>query len=137
MRNPIEPRRIPTELPRLSYKGSSRQVGRSSGSQSLATLPTRLHLSTTLRMRALQVEFPKWLCVFLFPPEAGGGIYRAVMELHRLGRGDNSPLLAGLATWPAGRLERLPPTFSSALAFLFSCRCVSMKLRNQVVNSLV
>jgi hypothetical protein len=31
--------------------------------------------------------------------------------------------------WPAGRVERLPPPFSTAFAFLFSCRHVSMMLR--------
>jgi hypothetical protein len=36
----------------------SRQAGRPSVPQSLTTLLTRLHLATTLRMRALQVEFP-------------------------------------------------------------------------------
>jgi hypothetical protein len=56
-RNPVDPQRISTELPCLSYKEGSWQAGRPSSPQSLATLPTRLHLATTLRMRALQVEF--------------------------------------------------------------------------------
>jgi hypothetical protein len=58
LRNPVRPRRIPTELPCSSYEEGSRQGGRPSGPQSLTTLLTRLHLATTIRMRALQVEFP-------------------------------------------------------------------------------
>jgi hypothetical protein len=34
---------------------------------------------------------------------------------------------AGQATWPAGRVERPPPSFSTALAFYSSCRHVSSK----------
>jgi hypothetical protein len=40
-----------------------RAPNRSGGSQSLTTLPTRLRLATTLRMRALQVKSPKMWCV--------------------------------------------------------------------------
>jgi hypothetical protein len=58
-RNSVGPRRIPVELLRSSYEEGYRHVGRTSGPQSLATLPTRLHLATTLRMGALQVESPK------------------------------------------------------------------------------
>jgi hypothetical protein len=59
--------RIPTELPRSSYEEGSRQAGRPSGLQSFATLPTRLRLATTLRMRDLQVEYPKCgRCLLIF-----------------------------------------------------------------------
>jgi hypothetical protein len=58
-RNPIGPQRIPIELLRSSYEEGSRQAGRPSGPQSLATLPTRLRLATTLIMGALQVESRK------------------------------------------------------------------------------
>jgi hypothetical protein len=40
-RNPVGPRRIPTELSHSSYEEGSRQAGRPSGPQSLATLSTR------------------------------------------------------------------------------------------------
>jgi hypothetical protein len=82
-RNPIRPQRIPTELPRSSYEVGSRQVRRPSNPQSLATLLTRLRLATTLRMRALQVEFPKWGVSVDFHRE--GGIYRGEWDLHRHG----------------------------------------------------
>jgi hypothetical protein len=69
-RDPVEPWRISTELPLLSYEEGSRQARRPSSPRSLATLPTRLHLATTLWTRALQVELPNngvWL--FWFPPK--------------------------------------------------------------------
>jgi hypothetical protein len=97
-RNPIELQRILTELLCSSYEEVSWQGGRPSCPQSLATLPTRHHLATTLRMRALQVEFSRnGVCVFWFPPE--GGLYRVVGELHRLGRGGNSPSGDRSAGW--------------------------------------
>jgi hypothetical protein len=48
--------KIPAELLWSSYEEGSRQFGRPSGPQSLTTLSTRIHLATTLSMRALQVE---------------------------------------------------------------------------------
>jgi hypothetical protein len=76
-RNPIGPQRIPIELLRSSYEEGSRQAGRPSGPQSLATLPTRLRLATTLIMGALQVESRKCgVCVYQLSPV--GGIYRAM-----------------------------------------------------------
>jgi hypothetical protein len=67
LRNPVGPQRIPSELPCLSYEEGSRQAGRPSSPQSLATHPTRLRLATTLRMQALQVEFPgNSVCVLIF-----------------------------------------------------------------------
>jgi hypothetical protein len=81
-RNPVGPQKISTELPRSSYEEGSRQAGRPSGPQSLATLSIRLHLATTLGMRALQVEFPSnGVCVD-FHHE--GGIYRGEWDLHRV-----------------------------------------------------
>jgi hypothetical protein len=66
-RNPVRPWRILTDPPRSSYEEGSRQAGRPSSLQSLTTLPTRLRLATTLRKRALQVEFPKCsVCVSTF-----------------------------------------------------------------------
>jgi hypothetical protein len=58
--NPIGPQMILAMLPHSSYEEDSRQAGRPSGPQRLATLPTRLCLATTLRMEALQVESPKY-----------------------------------------------------------------------------
>jgi hypothetical protein len=89
LRNPIRPRRIPVELPCSSGEEGSQQAGRPSGPQSLATLPTRLCLATTLRNRDLRVESPK--CGVCVNFHRYGGIYRAMGELHRLGRGGNSP----------------------------------------------
>jgi hypothetical protein len=57
-RNPIRPWRISVELSCSSYDEGSRQAKWPSGPQSLATLPTSLHLATTIRMGALQVESP-------------------------------------------------------------------------------
>jgi hypothetical protein len=69
LRNPVGPRRIPPS----SYEEGSRQVGRPSGPQSFTTLPRRLRLATTLRMRALQVEYPKCgVCVSTF---TGRGVF--------------------------------------------------------------
>jgi hypothetical protein len=59
LRNSVGPQRILTKLPRLSYEEGSRQAGRPSSPKKLATLLTSLCLATTLRMRALQVEFSK------------------------------------------------------------------------------
>jgi hypothetical protein len=81
-RNPIRLQRIPTELLRSSYEEDSRQVGRPSGPQSLATLPTRLRLATTLRIKTLSVEFP---CNGVCSDFHRRGIYKAVRVLHRLG----------------------------------------------------
>jgi hypothetical protein len=88
-RNPVEPQRILIELPRSSYEEGSRQAGRPSSPQSLTTLPIRLHLATTLRKRVLQVESPNVVRVCQL--SLVGGIYRALGELPRLGRGGNSP----------------------------------------------
>jgi hypothetical protein len=89
-RNPTGPRRILAELPHSSYEEGSRQAGRLSGPQRLTTLLTRLCLATALKMKALQVECPKCgVCVCRLSPV--GDIYRAMGELHRLGRGSNSP----------------------------------------------
>jgi hypothetical protein len=68
-------------LPRSSYEEGSRQAESPSGPQSLATLLTRLHLYTTLRMRALQVKSPKCgVCVDFHHEEpfieAEGSLYR-------------------------------------------------------------
>jgi hypothetical protein len=72
-RNPVGPRRILIELPCSSYEEGSRKVGRPSGPQSLATLPTRLRLATTLRKSALQVESSKCgVCVSTF---TGRGLF--------------------------------------------------------------
>jgi hypothetical protein len=66
-RNLVRPQRILAELPHSSYEEGSRQAERPSGPQSLVTLPTRLHLATTLRKRALQVKSPKCsVCVSTF-----------------------------------------------------------------------
>jgi hypothetical protein len=66
LRNPIGPRRISAELPPSSYNEDFRKVGRPYGPQSLASLLTRLRLSTTLRMRDFQVESLKCgMCVDL------------------------------------------------------------------------
>jgi hypothetical protein len=63
----IEPEWIPVELLRSSYEEGSRQAKRPSSTQSLTTLLTRLYLATTLRMRALQVKFPKCgVCTLIF-----------------------------------------------------------------------
>jgi hypothetical protein len=65
---------IPTEFPHLRYEEGSRQAGRPSDPLSLATLPTRLHLATTLRMGALQVESPKCgVCPLI--SSVGGGVF--------------------------------------------------------------
>jgi hypothetical protein len=85
-RNPVGPRRIPAKLPHTSYEQSSRQAGRPSSLQSFATLLTRLHLATTLRMGALQEESSKCgvcVCVSSF---TGRGYF--------LGHGGAPP------TWP-------------------------------------
>jgi hypothetical protein len=128
-RNPVGPWRIPIELS-LSYEEGSRQAGRHSGPQSLATLPTKLCLATTLRMRALQVEFPKCGVCVDFHHE--GSIYRCEWDLHRLGEVSLVPRggrLAGQATWTAGRVEQPPPTVSTNSGFSSSCRRVATKSR--------
>jgi hypothetical protein len=58
-RNPVRRRRIPAELSHSSYKEGSQHTGRPYGPQSIATLPTKLRLATTLRMGDLQVESPR------------------------------------------------------------------------------
>jgi hypothetical protein len=59
--NSVEPERILAELPRSSYEeGSQQGYEEGSGPQRITTLLTRLQLATTLRMRALQVESPKY-----------------------------------------------------------------------------
>jgi hypothetical protein len=96
-RNPVGPRRIPIELPRLSYEEGSWQARRPSGPHNFTTLPTRLCLATIIRMRALQVEFPSNdVCVLI---STRGGIYRVVGELHRLSQGGNRHVATG---WPGG-----------------------------------
>jgi hypothetical protein len=71
-RNPVEPQRIPVELPRSSYEEGPRQAERPFGLQILATLLTRLRLATTLRKRALQAESPKCgVCVSTFTSRGG------------------------------------------------------------------
>jgi hypothetical protein len=83
MENSVEPKRILVELLRSSYEECSRPAGRPSGPQSLTTLPTRLRLAATLRMRALQVESLKCgVCLLI---STVGGIYMAMGELDRLG----------------------------------------------------
>jgi hypothetical protein len=57
--NPVDRWRTPAEASHLSYEEGSWQAGRPSGPKSLATLPTRLRLATTLRIGTLQVESPK------------------------------------------------------------------------------
>jgi hypothetical protein len=42
----------------------------------------------------------------------------------------------GQATWPAGRVERPPPTFSTNSAFSSSCRCVATKARAEPPETL-
>jgi hypothetical protein len=97
-RNPIGSRRIPIELPRSSYKESSRQARRPSGPQSLATLQTRLRLATTLRMGALQVKSPKCgvcvcVCVLTFTSRGvfigqwGSSTYLAEAVTHQVAAG--------------------------------------------------
>jgi hypothetical protein len=89
LRNPIRPQRILTDLSRLSYVECSRQARGPSGPQSLATLPTRLRLTTTLWTRALQVEFPSNCVCIDFHCE--GGIYRGEWDLHQLGEVSFAP----------------------------------------------
>jgi hypothetical protein len=55
-RDSIGIHRIPIELPHMRYEEGSQQAG---APQSLVTLLIKLHLATTLRMGALQVESPK------------------------------------------------------------------------------
>jgi hypothetical protein len=90
-RNPIGPPRTPTELPHPSYEEGSRQAGRTSSPQSLAILPIMLHQATTLRMRALQVEFPNCGVCVLISTGGVGGYLLGRGELHQIGRGGNSP----------------------------------------------
>jgi hypothetical protein len=56
----VKIQRILVELPRSSYEEGSQQAGRPSRPQSLTTVLTRLRLATTLRMRVLEVESPKY-----------------------------------------------------------------------------
>jgi hypothetical protein len=88
-RNPVRPRRILAKLPCSSYEEGSRQARRPSSPHSLATLPARLRLATTLRKRVFQVESSK--CDVCVEIHRLGGIYRAMGEIDRLGRGGNSP----------------------------------------------
>jgi hypothetical protein len=83
-----------------------------SSPQSLATLPIRLRLATTQRMRALQVESPKCgVCLLI---STVGGIYRAVGELHRLGKVGLAPSGGRPVAWRA--LHQLsPPPWTSTL----------------------
>jgi hypothetical protein len=121
-RNPIRPWRIPIDLPRSSYKEGSWQAKRPSSPQSLTTLPTRLHLATTLRMRALQMEFPcNGLCsdfhqrgLFIGPWGCSTDLAEAVTHQVAVSRPSH---VAGRLGWTA----------STSLALLFSCRHVSMK----------
>jgi hypothetical protein len=105
---------IPTEFPHLRYEEGSRQAGRPSDPLSLATLLTRLHLATTLRMGALQVESPKCGVCPLISSVGGRGIYRAVGELHRLGEVGLAPSGGRPAGWSS--LHQLsPPPWPSTL----------------------
>jgi hypothetical protein len=88
-RDPVGPRRIPTELPCSSYKEGSRQAGRPSGPSEPRHSPDRATPSYYTKNLSFGVENLPNGCVFDFPPE--GGIYRAMGDLHRLGRGGNSP----------------------------------------------
>jgi hypothetical protein len=73
---------ILTELSLLSYKEGSRQAEWPSNPQSLATLPTRLCLATTRRMRALQVKFPSnGVCVLI---STRGGVFVGSWEILQL-----------------------------------------------------
>jgi hypothetical protein len=115
-RNPIKPHRILTELPCSSYEEGSQQAERPSSPQSLATLMTRLCLATTLRMRALQVECPKW-CVY-YDFHWRGGVF--------IGSCGSSTDLVEAVTHQVAA-SRSGGMASTALAFLFLCRHVSTK----------
>jgi hypothetical protein len=95
LRNHVGPRIILAELLRSSYEKGSRQAGRPSSPQSLATLPTRLHLATTLRMGAFQVESQKCGVCSDFHRERG--ICRGPRRSYQLGEVGNSPS----GGWPA------------------------------------
>jgi hypothetical protein len=92
--NPVGPWRIPTELPCSSYEEGSRQAESPSGPQSLATLPKRLRLATTLGMGSLQVESPKCVVcsdfhlrgVFIGPWESSTDLAEAVTHQVVVGR---------------------------------------------------
>jgi hypothetical protein len=71
---------ILTELPCSSYEEGSQQAGRPFNPHSLTTLLTRLHLATTLIMRALQVESSK--CGMSPLISTIEGYFRAMEELH-------------------------------------------------------
>jgi hypothetical protein len=125
-RNPVGPRRIPTELPCSSYEEGSLQVGRPFGHQSLTTLPTRLCLATILRMGALQVESPK--CGVSSHFHRRGvfiGLWGAPPTW--ISRFGTKWWPNGQATWLASRVEWPPPIFFITWAFYSSCRHMSLK----------
>jgi hypothetical protein len=76
-------------------------------------------------MGALQVESQK--CGVSPQFRHRGGIYRVMGELHRLGEIG----LAPSGGRSAGRVERPPPTFSTAMAFYSSCRTHVLKAVGQ------
>jgi hypothetical protein len=92
-RNHVGPWRIPAELPRSSYEDGSRQAGSPFGPQCLATLPTRLRLSTTLRMRAPQVECPN--CGVCSNFHRYMGIYRGLGGVTDLVKSVTQKVVAG------------------------------------------
>jgi hypothetical protein len=124
-KNTVRPRRIPTELPHLSYEDGSRQARRPSGPQSLATLSAKVCLATTLRMRALQVEFLKCgVCVLI---STRGGVFIGLC-------GSSTDLTEAVTHQVAA--GRSGGTASTALAFLFLCRHVSSKLWAELTQGL-
>jgi hypothetical protein len=91
--------------------------------QSFATLPTRLCITTTLRMRALQVEFSKCgVCVLI---STGGGLV--------IGPWGSSTDLAEAVSHhvtagrPSHMAERPGGMASTTLVVPLSCRHMSMK----------
>jgi hypothetical protein len=99
----VEHEQILAELLHSSYEEGSRRAEKPSGPQSLAILPTRLHLATTLRMRYFLVESPKFhVCILI--STVGGYLW---------GHGGAPPTWrsrfgancwpAGQATWPVGQ----------------------------------
>jgi hypothetical protein len=106
-----------------SYQEGTRQAERPSGPQSLAALPTRLRLATTLR------ELCKWnmqnvACVSTFTSR---GVF--------IGQWGRSTDLAEVVTHQMAAGRPLS-TFSTVIAFPFLCRHVSKKPRAKPTQKL-
>jgi hypothetical protein len=122
-RNHVGPRRIPIELLCPNYDEGSRQAGRPSSAQSLATLPTWLRIATTLRMRALQVEFSKCgVCVMI--STGGGVVIGSWGSSTDLAEAVAHQVTAGRPSHMAGRPGGMA---STALVVPLSCRHMSTK----------